>query len=80
MHKLLILFILTAASSCGGPAVNAQAMSKADTVLICKSKAAHAYHRYECGGLKHCTYQLARMTREQAVAKGFRPCKICYKK
>lgn len=79
MYKLLTLLVLFIACSCNGPSVSAQTTGNADTVLICKSKAAHAYHRYECKGLKHCTYQLARMTRSQAVAKGFRPCKICYR-
>ena len=79
MYKLLTLLVLVIAGSCSGAPVSAQTTGNADTVLICKSKAAHAYHRYECGGLKHCTYKLARMTRAQAVAKGYRPCKICYR-
>lgn len=79
MYKLLILITLIAASSCGSPSFSAQATTKTDTVLICKSKAAYAYHRYECRGLKHCTYKLAKLTREKAEQLGYRPCKICYK-
>jgi hypothetical protein len=49
-----------------------------DSVYICQSRSAYAYHAYECRGLARCTHGIIKITKAQAIKMGYRPCKICY--
>jgi hypothetical protein len=49
-----------------------------DSVLICDSKFAQFYHTHVCGGLKECKHQVVKLTKEEAVKKGYKSCPICY--
>jgi hypothetical protein len=79
MRKAWLILILVLGIACtrGTGAVNVRA--QVDSVLICKSRSAYAYHRYECRGLKHCTYTIVKLSRAEAVKMGYRPCKVCYR-
>lgn len=50
-----------------------------DTVMICNSRGAKAYHRYKCRGLNKCKADIQKTTVGLAGSKGLRACKICYK-
>jgi len=78
MRTLMILLGFAMGIACNNPTARAN-VSQTDTVLICKSKNAHTYHRYECRGLKHCTYTVIKMTKAQAIKSGYRACKFCYR-
>ena len=71
---LVMLFSLAGAAKTIVPAVKA----RADSVLICQSKSAYAYHAYECRGLARCTHGVIKVTKAQAIKMGYRACKICF--
>ena len=52
---------------------------KNDSVFICVSGRAYAYHStLECRGLQRCTHQIMKTSLYEAVNKyGYRACKIC---
>ncbi|OCX54263.1 hypothetical protein BEL04_08375 [Mucilaginibacter sp. PPCGB 2223] len=77
MKQVLIILRLAFSVACTNPSSAAHAQTRADTVLICKSKSAHAYHLYECRGLKNCTYTIIKLPKTQAIKLGYRACKIC---
>ena len=52
--------------------------SKQDSVLICNSKSAYAYHKSVCSGLKRCKAGISKVTQAEATSQGYRACKICY--
>jgi len=79
MKKILIILALTLGVACTGHPGTANAQAKTDTVLICKSNSAHAYHCYECKGLKHCSHTLIKISKAQAIKMGYQPCKFCYR-
>ena len=47
-------------------------------VLICQSKDAKKYHKYECWGLKNCTHPIIKVTLQEAQKMDRTPCLICY--
>ncbi len=49
-------------------------------VYICKSNAAYAWHQVrDCRGLNKCTHEIEKVTKEEAVALGYKkPCGYCY--
>lgn len=49
-----------------------------DSVLVCESSTAYAYHKGYCSGLSRCKATVARISKSQAEDLGRRPCKICY--
>jgi hypothetical protein len=49
-----------------------------DEVLICDSKSAYAYHSHYCQGLKRCKAEVIKMTKEEAIRIGRKPCGYCY--
>ena len=75
---LSILLFLTASTSYASPRQSIKI--KADSVLICRSSRSYAYHSFECRGLAHCTHKIIKVTQEEAVRMGYKPCKICYRK
>jgi uncharacterized protein YgiM (DUF1202 family) len=48
------------------------------SVLICVSKNAYAYHKYYCRGLNRCTHTVKSVKVSEAKALGYRPCGNCY--
>lgn len=53
-------------------------VNASDTVLICKSKSAYAYHSHQCQGLKRCKSGIGSLTKKEAVNAGYKPCGFCY--
>lgn len=51
---------------------------KADSVYICKSASAYAYHTHICRGLAHCAHMIIKVGKADAIKFGYKPCKICY--
>lgn len=53
--------------------------TKPEYVYICVSRTAHKFHnnRY-CQGLQHCTHQIRKVTKAQAIQMGYTACKYCY--
>lgn len=76
MKKQILLFFIFLISSAAAQATPFQ--KAADSVLICQSRSAYAYHKYECRGLSRCTHGILKLTLEQAKKMGYKPCKICY--
>lgn len=54
--------------------------STPDSVYICVSKGAVAYHQStNCRGLRHCTHQIIKVTQYDAINKyHLRACHVCY--
>lgn len=50
-----------------------------DSVYICQSKSAYAYHSYECRGLQRCTHRIVKIPKATAIKLGYKACKICYR-
>ncbi|MDB5122349.1 MAG: hypothetical protein JWP94_478 [Mucilaginibacter sp.] len=51
-----------------------------DPVYICISNTAHKYHNdRDCRGLAKCTHQIRKVSKDQAIKMGYKPCKICTK-
>jgi hypothetical protein len=50
-----------------------------DSVMICKSKSAFAYHLDYCTGLKRCKAKVVKMTLADAKLGGYKACGFCYK-
>lgn len=49
-----------------------------DSVLICESSTAYAYHKGYCSGLSRCKADVVKLPKKKAEEMGRRPCKICY--
>ena len=50
-----------------------------DTVYICNSPNAYAYHRNRgCAGLNRCTHGISSVSKSTAQSKGRSACKKCY--
>lgn len=49
-----------------------------ETVLVCNSSKAYAYHKYQCRGLSRCRSSISRITLSEAKRRGYKPCKNCY--
>lgn len=52
---------------------------KEETVLICDSVNATAYHTHQCNGLSKCTHEVKTITLSEAKKLGYKPCGFCYK-
>lgn len=77
---ILITGTLISYSATVALAYNETASCKREsTVLICISPNAHAYHTHLCNGLNRCTHEIKEVTESIARAKGYSPCKICYR-
>ncbi|HTD39877.1 MAG TPA: hypothetical protein VK671_04595 [Mucilaginibacter sp.] len=75
---ILILLTLIVASVGNAAPIKYVTRAAVDSVYICQSKSAYAYHKYECRGLARCTHGIVKITRAQAIKLGYRACKICY--
>ena len=54
--------------------------SEQESVYICTSPKAYAYHKNEdCKFLKRCSYEIKAISIEDAKRKGYKPCKSCTK-
>lgn len=51
---------------------------KEETVIICNSPNAYAYHKYFCRGLNRCKHSTSEVTKSEAIRRGYRACKNCY--
>ncbi len=55
-------------------------LRKVDYVYICEGPYSKVYHRSnECRGLSNCSTKIYKVTLEEAVKMGRRPCKIEYR-
>jgi hypothetical protein len=78
MKRLILVFALLANISIGN-ALSIAHRTKTDSVFICKSKSAYAYHAYECRGLARCTHQILKVSKAEAIKMGYKPCGYCYR-
>jgi hypothetical protein len=79
MKKILLIIALFISIGTVRAATISVSTSKVDSVYICLSKTAYAYHGYECRGLSRCTHGIRKLTKAQAIKLGYRACKICYR-
>lgn len=60
--------------------VSTEVKTKEATVYICTGPKAKKYHATQtCRGLNRCSGSIRQLAVSSARAKGFTPCKICYK-
>lgn len=60
--------------------VSTEVKTKEATVYICTGPKAKKYHATQtCRGLNRCSGSIRQLSVSSARAKGFTPCKICYK-
>lgn len=51
-----------------------------ETVYICHGPKSHRYHKTpKCKGLCRCSTDIKKVTKAEAQAKHYTPCKICYR-
>jgi len=80
MKKILSLFlVLSMLSTAVSATVPTTHYSTRDSVYVCVSTSSKRYHAYICSGLKHCTHEIKKVTKAQAIKWGYTPCKICYR-
>jgi len=75
---IIILSLLISVSTGNATVLMPQFKPSVDSVYICQSRSAYAYHSHICRGLARCTHGIVRITRAQAIKMGYKPCKICY--
>ncbi len=79
MKKLIILLSLfTSAGVCAASPIRWHINALAYSVLICDSKYVQFYHTHICNGLTACKHQVVKLTKEEALKKGYKSCPICY--
>lgn len=60
--------------------VSTEVKTKEATVYVCTGPKAKKYHATQtCRGLNRCSGSIRQLSVSSARAKGFTPCKICYK-
>jgi len=74
-----IMFVLTMLSTTVFATTPAPHSRKTDSVYVCISTGSKRYHAYMCSGLRHCTHEVKKVTKAQAIRWGYTPCKICYR-
>ena len=79
MNKIIIMLSLLISVSAGNAtAIKLHTKTTIDSVYICQSRSAYAYHSHICRGLARCTHGIVKLTKAQAIKIGYKPCKICY--
>jgi len=74
MKTILPILLCFALYSCGGSSSD----DDSDTVTICLSEDAYAYHDHQCMGLDQCDGGTEEVTVEEAENDGRTPCGFCY--
>ena len=74
MKTILPILLCFALYSCGGSSSD----DDSDTVTICLSEDAYAYHDHQCMGLDQCDGGTEEVTIEEAEDDGRTPCGFCY--
>ena len=74
MKTILPRLLCFALYSCGGSSSD----DDSDTVTICLSEDAYAYHDHQCMGLDQCDGGTEEVTVEEAENDGRTPCGFCY--
>lgn len=60
-------------------AVYPSAPPVSDSVYVCMSGSAYAYHSGYCSGLKRCTHEVRKLKKKDALDRGFsKACSFCY--
>jgi len=75
---IIILSLFFSAGVCAASPIKLHIKAAADSVLICDSKYAQFYHNHVCNGLTACKHQVVKITKEEALKKGYKSCPICY--
>lgn len=81
MKKLILLLTLTAGIAVGYiSAKDVPAAAEQSYVYICTGPSSKTYHvSPKCNGLRNCSKEIKKVTKEQAERMGRRPCKVCNK-
>jgi hypothetical protein len=53
-------------------------VKKQDSVFVCNSRSAYAYHSAYCSGLKRCKASVSKIPKTDAEAQGKKACGYCY--
>lgn len=79
MKRFILLASLFLSVNVGNAsAINRHIKLRVDSVYICQSRSAYAYHSHICRGLARCTHGITKVTKAYAIKMGYKPCKICY--
>ncbi|AMP99153.1 hypothetical protein AY601_2258 [Pedobacter cryoconitis] len=73
-RSLILIFVFIT----GTIAFKASCTEAPQLVYICISKGSEKYHSHVCHGFKRCTHERKQVTLNEAVKRGYKPCKICY--
>ena len=77
MKTILPIILCLAIFSCGGSSSDEDS-GDSNTVTICLSEDAYAYHDHECMGLNKCNGGTEEISIEEAKDKRRTPCGFCY--
>lgn len=80
MRKIIVILSLLISAGVGNAAtIRPQVKTAGDSVYICQSGSAYAYHSHVCRGLARCTHGIVKVSKAYAIKMGYKPCKICYR-
>jgi len=55
-------------------------LPRVDYVYLCEGPYSKVYHKsQDCRGLSHCSTKIVKVTLDEAIKQGRRPCKIEYR-
>lgn len=75
------LALMVAACSISACALERTHKNQSEKVYVCHGPKSKRYHKTpNCKGLCRCSTDIRQMTRQEAEAKHYTPCRICYKK
>jgi len=76
LYLMISAFFLTSVKSL--PPVYIPDPPVQDSVYVCISQTAYAYHDHFCQGLKRCTHKVSKISLKDAKNQGKTPCGFCY--
>ncbi|MCR8560405.1 hypothetical protein KXD93_22315 [Mucilaginibacter sp. BJC16-A38] len=80
LFKLIVAILLqVGVASCHEHTNEINLKPRTDSVFICQSSAAYAYHTRICKGLAHCRHTIVKVSKSYAISAGYKPCKLCYR-
>lgn len=75
------LAVMVAVCTISACAPERKQKNQSEEVYVCTGPKSTRYHKTpDCKGLSRCSADIRQMTRQEAEAKHYTPCRMCYKK
>lgn len=77
MKKIIFILSIIISTAHASPLIR-NSKARTDSVYICLSKSAYAYHSHMCRGLANCSHKIIKISKAEAIRMNKRACKNCY--